>query len=236
MEGPIWRSLPLCGTATRSRRGQPEVILEGRAGMKWSLSCAGFRTRAHLPLPSVDAPDLILPLGPDSPAHYALARWRPGETPAKLSPKHRGGSTGAMGESFRVGLDSSSVLCDSGTPMLIGAASGYGIPADVGWFMTLAHGDDLTRGVFHLFPPAAREPAWVLKSGASAGLRRAVCAGRSRPRTRRVGRTVCVRPRPAAPRPATGGGSPRFHRDRGRRRKALHNARTRWARRARRDR
>ena len=141
--------------------GATEVILEGRAGMK-SLSRAGFRTRAHLPLPSVDAPDLILPLGPDSPAHYALARWRPGETPAKRARNTAAARLARWG--IVPGRPRQFVGArDSGTPMLIGAASGYGIPADVGWFMTLAHGDDLTRGVFHLFPPAAREPAWVLK-------------------------------------------------------------------------
>jgi hypothetical protein len=141
--------------------GATEVILEGRAGMR-SLSRAGYTTRAHLPLPSVDAPDLILPLGLDSPAHYALARWRPGETPVKRARNaaaarlSRWGIVPGRARQF-VGTR------NSGTPMLIGAASAYGIPADARWFMTLAHGDDLTRGVFHLFPPAAREPAWVLK-------------------------------------------------------------------------
>jgi hypothetical protein len=48
-------------------------------------------------------------------------------------------------------------------PSLVGAARAHGIVASEGWVLTLGQGDALSRNVFHLFPPGASAPAWILK-------------------------------------------------------------------------
>jgi len=141
--------------------GAANVILEGRAGMR-SLSHGGYASRAYLPLPAVAAPDLILPLGLDSPAGYALSRWRPAETLVKRARNAAAAQLarwGAIPGRTRQFLGTR----ETGPPLLIAAAAQHGVPQDASWFLTPGQGDDLTRGVFHLFPRARPEPAWVLK-------------------------------------------------------------------------
>jgi Phosphotransferase enzyme family len=141
--------------------GAEAVILEGRGGVQ-TLRRAGFVTRAYLPLPGLAEPDLLLPLGPGSPARYALARWRPATTALKRT---RNALAARLAERGTVPGRPHQVVGtrERGPPFLIAAAAAVGIPPDVGWFLTLGQGDDLTRAVFHLFPPCEERPSWVLK-------------------------------------------------------------------------
>jgi hypothetical protein len=56
-----------------------------------------------------------------------------------------------------------------GLPFLASSAESLGVPPGVRWFLAVSQGDALSRGVLHLFPPGAAEPAWVLKFARVAG-------------------------------------------------------------------
>ena len=141
--------------------GAAIVILEGRGGSR-TLQAAGFATSAYLPLPTLEDPDFILPLGASSPARYVLQRWRPAQTMVK---RVRNAAAGRLAKReimpgrkrYVVGARS------PGPPLLVASAAHLGVPEEATWFLTLGQGDELTRAVFHLIPPGADEPAWVLK-------------------------------------------------------------------------
>lgn len=142
--------------------GASAVVLEGRGGAR-RLRATGYKALRYLPLPSVEAPDLLVPLAPDAPLRYALRTWRPAESRAK----------GARNAAFAA-LARHEALPDlrplqtigirePGVPAPIAAAVGLGAPPGARWFLTLGQGDELTRAVFQLFAPGAAEPAWALK-------------------------------------------------------------------------
>jgi hypothetical protein len=141
--------------------GAETVILEGRGSIR-TLKRAGFSARSYLPLPGLDEPDLLVPLGPGSPARYALERWRPAATPLKRA---RNALAARIVERGAAPLRPLQVVGarEPGPPFLLAAATDLGIPEDVGWFLTLGRGDELTRNVFHLFRAGREQPAWVLK-------------------------------------------------------------------------
>jgi hypothetical protein len=142
--------------------GAHAVVLEGRGGVR-ALRRSGYRAGRYLPLPGIEAPDLILPLHRDAPAPYALRRWRPGDSRAKgvrnaaIAALVRAGALPDLRPLQTVGLRV------PGTPAPIAAAAQLGVPAEARWFLTLGQGDALTRAVFHLFEPASADPAWALK-------------------------------------------------------------------------
>ena len=62
--------------------GAPAVLLEGRGGGR-ELRRAGYAVQRFLPLPDLERPHLLLPLGKGPAARYALETWRPAHTLAK---------------------------------------------------------------------------------------------------------------------------------------------------------
>jgi hypothetical protein len=141
--------------------GAATVILEGRDGSR-RLRSAGFMTRSYLPLPALEDPDLIVPLGAGSRARYVLQQWRPAATLAKRARNSVAGWLAERGimpgrPRYLVGAR------QPGPPLLIAAAAELGIPPSAAWFLTLGQGDELTRAVFHLFSPGVDRPEWVLK-------------------------------------------------------------------------
>jgi phosphotransferase family enzyme len=141
--------------------GAATVILEGHGGVR-TLRNAGFATRAYLPLPGIEEPDLLLPIGGGSPARYALQQWRPAATTVKRARNLVAARLAERGALF--GRPHQIVgTRQAGPPFFIAAAARYGVPLDAEWFLTLGAGDQLTRGVFHLFRPEEARPAWVLK-------------------------------------------------------------------------
>ncbi len=152
---PVERAAEALGLGARA------VVLEGRGGAR-KLRRADYATTRCLPLPSIEAPDLLLPLERDAPVGYALTTWRPADTRAKQV-RNR-----ALASLARFVPDPRPLqalgLREPGPPATIAAAARFGVPADAGWFLTLGQGDDLTRAVFHVFAPGARNPGWVVKT------------------------------------------------------------------------
>ncbi len=153
---------PVERTAEALALGARAVLLEGRGGAR-RLRSAGYATTRYLPLPSIESPDLLLPLGRDAPVGYALRTWRPAETRLKRT------RNAALAGLARVGglpdprpLQALG-LRTAGAPSPLAAAAALGVPPDARWFLTLGQGDALARAVFHVFRRDAAEPAWALK-------------------------------------------------------------------------
>jgi hypothetical protein len=142
--------------------GAHTVLLEGRGGAR-ALHRSGYHAARYLPLPTVEAPDLLLPLARDAPTSYALRTWRPGDSLVKRA------RNVVLAELARVGAlpDPRPLqtigLRKPGAPAPIAAAVSLGVPPNAGWFLTLGQGDALTRVVFHLFRTSSTEPEWALK-------------------------------------------------------------------------
>ena len=152
---------PTSRAGEAARSGTPMIVLEGRTATRLRLD--GFRIRRYLPLPGLSDPDLVLPLERDTPADYALLRWRPAEARLKRARNRAVAAlvrAGAVAPLRPLGF---AAAREDGPPFLISAAAALGVPADARWFMTLGQGDVLTRAAFHLFPRGSSDPAWVLK-------------------------------------------------------------------------
>jgi Phosphotransferase enzyme family len=157
----------LAAEATSS--GAEAVILEGRGGDR-RLVRAGLSAQRFLPLPTLGNPDLVLPLTWGAGSRYALARWRPADTPVKQVRNRSVALLLELGVFPRIRPEQAVGLRSPAPPFPIAAAASLGVPSDTTWFMTLGQGDPLTRVAFHLFPPGAMQPRWVLKLARVAGL------------------------------------------------------------------
>jgi hypothetical protein len=149
--------------------GARMIVLEGRRFR--DLSRRGLHVRRYLPLPSVDAPDLILPLGYPAAARYALERWRPARGAARRVRNRLTALAAAADALPPLRRLKATGVRESGPPFLFAAAAELGVPRDSAWFMTPGRGDALSRGLFHSFPPKSEEPTWVLKFARVPGYR-----------------------------------------------------------------
>jgi hypothetical protein len=153
---------PVARAAEAVAFGAAAVILEGRGGAR-ALRRNGYRALRCLPLPTLESPDLLVPLSRGMPVDYALRTWRPGASRAKQA------RNAALVRLSRFGVlpDVRPVqtvgLRVAAPPAPIARAHELGVPVGVGWFLTLGQGDALTRAVFHVFPPGAARPSWALK-------------------------------------------------------------------------
>lgn len=144
------------------------ALVEGR-GATPVLRRAYPVVERYLPIPGLDAPQLIVPFSQRLAFEYALRNWSIADSARR---RLRNAFARRM---LRVGvIPEIRPLVTVGTsltggPFLVRAAEPFGVPPECQWFLTLGHGDSLTRAVFHLFPPEAAEPAWVLKFGRVAG-------------------------------------------------------------------
>jgi hypothetical protein len=136
------------------------VVLEGRGGAR---RLAGYVVRRYLPLPTIEAPDLLLPLERDAPVAYALETWRPGDTWPKQARNRALAALARLGALPDPRPLQALGLREAGPPATLSAAGRFGVPAGAGWFLTLGQGDVLTRAVFHAFAPGSRNPGWVVK-------------------------------------------------------------------------
>ncbi len=142
--------------------GAHSILLEG-SGARRLLESRGFVVRRYLPRPTVDRPDILLPLDQPAAASYAVSRWSAADR------RWRTVRNALLARLFQTGrfpeLRSTTTVGqrDGGPPFLVSLAGELGIPADSSWFLTLGQGDELSRNVFHLFPAGSPAPAWVLK-------------------------------------------------------------------------
>jgi hypothetical protein len=148
--------------AAAAAAGAPMALVEGR-GARRALAHAYPIVERFLAVPSLVAPQLILPLGHTRAGDYAVRHWSLAQSLRRRARNRLGRwllahrSLPELRPLITVGTR------EAGAPFLVRAAGSLSVPDACEWFLTLGSGDPLTRGVFHLFPPAAGEPSWVLK-------------------------------------------------------------------------
>jgi len=138
------------------------VIVEG-ADAGHRLRAAGLVTRRFLPLPSVDAPAVLLPLDQPAPARYALLEWL--TTPVRwkrtrncaLAWMLEAGWAPPFGQRVTIGVR------EPGLPFLLARSVGLGVPPNADFLLAPGQGDRLSRGVFLVFERGAKEPRLALK-------------------------------------------------------------------------
>jgi Phosphotransferase enzyme family len=142
--------------------GSRAVILVGRNGARQARRRYAT-VRRLLPVPDPLAPELLVPLDDREVTRYVLREW---SLPTGLRRRVRN----AVAESVLrfatlPDLRASVTVAqhDDGPPFLVRAAYDLGVPSDADWYLTLGHGDVLTRAVFHLFERGADKPSWILK-------------------------------------------------------------------------
>jgi len=136
------------------------IVVEG--GGARALRAASYSVSRYLTVPAAADPAVIVPVGAASPARYALREWlAPAGGPKRLRNRVAAElvARGLLppGKGFALGTKT------PGKPFLVAAAEHLGVPAMASWFLVPGAGDALSRGVFQLFDPGAREPAWALK-------------------------------------------------------------------------
>jgi hypothetical protein len=142
--------------------GAPMVLVEGR-GARRTLGLTYPIVERFLPVPSLAAPELILPLGHTAAGDYAVRNWSLARTLRRRVRNHLGRWLLARDSLPELRPLVTVATHETATPFLVRAAGQLAVPDGCEWFLTLGSADPLTRGVFHLFPPAAAEPSWALK-------------------------------------------------------------------------
>jgi hypothetical protein len=153
---------PVRAASSAASLGARAVILEGRNGAK-RLRPAFSHVERFLPIPDSLEPQVLVPLDRRRITRYVLRQWtlprgivrRTRNLVAELALSRT--TLPDVRPSLAVGTN------DGGPPFLVAEAGAFGVPADVDWFLTLGHGDVLTRAVFQLFERDSSEPSWVLK-------------------------------------------------------------------------
>jgi len=136
------------------------AIVVGRGGRRALRGRAGIRRYAALP--GAREPHLILPVDRPHVSSYAIRQWTVPSSALRRRRNDLARLAIALGAFPELGR-SLTVAAPTGPPFVVAAAATLGVPADADWFLTLGEGDALTRAVFQLFGPGAREPGWVLK-------------------------------------------------------------------------
>jgi hypothetical protein len=106
---------------------------------------------------------VLVPVDSPAAARYAIENWTLPGSPVK---RLRNGVAAMLLEhatipDIRPGLAVGAL--EARPPFMLAEAEQLGVAADGEWFLTLGQSDDLTRGVFHVFPRGEREPRWVVK-------------------------------------------------------------------------
>jgi hypothetical protein len=137
------------------------VIVEGRADR--ALAAAGFALQHFVARPTIEEPSLFVPLEQPVPASYAVRHWSVADRRWKQVRSTVAAALLERGRSLPLQRTITVATRGDTTPFLVGAARAHGIVDSEGWVLTLGQGDALSRNVFHLFPPGASAPAWILK-------------------------------------------------------------------------
>lgn len=116
-----------------------------------------------MPLPRPERPELLLPLDRPGPARYALRELA---APALRWKRARNSVlTGLIARRAFPPLRRLQTLAlpERRQPFLLAAAGLHGLPDQADWLLEPGSGDELSRGVFHVFQADAARPSWVLK-------------------------------------------------------------------------
>ena len=145
-----------------ARAGASMVVLEGARGRR-TLEAAGYHTQSWMPLPSLEAPRALMPVGHPDVARYAVRSWAASDQAWKRARNFAAGtllghrSPAEFRRTVTIGLRSQA------PSFLMAAARGLGVPADAPFLLNLGGDDILSRAAFQVFPKGASSPAWVLK-------------------------------------------------------------------------
>ena len=137
------------------------VLVHGRRASR-QLSASGYHLTRYLALPNAVRPSVIVPLGSEAPARYAMAEWLVAADRAKQVQNRLVAGLVARDVAVRgrtVALASKA----PGPPFLVAAAEPFGVQPESPWFLVPGAGDALSRGVFQLFERGASSPTWALK-------------------------------------------------------------------------
>ena len=167
-------------TATEEHDGTPDLVVASAGDVDQAASLAaptmlveGREVRrirrmypvveSFLPIPSVVAPSLIVPLRHGAALDYAIKHWSLAQ-----SVRRRARNRVARSLLARRALPALRPLVTvatraPGQPFMIRAAESVGVAEPDEWFLTLHSADALARGVFHVFPAGSAEPSWALK-------------------------------------------------------------------------
>jgi hypothetical protein len=150
------------GASPPASPGSQGAILEGRrAGRRPRGS--GYDWRRLVAVPSVEDPEVLLPVRMPAQVRYALRRSPPAPAWKRLRNRLIVPLLAAGVPPF--GLTPSAVGSrEPGPPFLVTAAiAALGLSEGLEWLLFPGQGDPLTRATFHLFAPGEGEPEWVLK-------------------------------------------------------------------------
>jgi hypothetical protein len=138
------------------------VVLEGAPPRR--LRTGDLTFQRLLARPNLEEPSLLLPVDDPVAALYAVERW---------SVVDRGWKSARLlvaRELLRrrrfpnLAATVTVALRKGGPPFVVASAAVHAcLPSGLRSLLTLGQGDVLSRNVFHLFPPGARAPAWVVK-------------------------------------------------------------------------
>jgi hypothetical protein len=141
--------------------GAPMLLLEGRAPGDLR---AGRSTRQLLARPGLEQPSLLIPLDDPIASGYAVEHWSVLDRRWKVMRMRVAQELLRRDRFPRVRSLVTAAVPDGGPPFMIAAATEQlDLPAFGPWLLTFGQGDALSRNVFHLFPPAQRAPAHVVK-------------------------------------------------------------------------
>jgi hypothetical protein len=140
----------------------PMMLVEGRGGGRRLRRLYPVVER-FLPVPSLTAPAMIVPLGHGAALEYAISHWSLAESVRRRVRNRLARSL--LGRQALPALRPVVTVASRkpGPPFLIRAAGSLGVPKGGEWFLTLGSADALTRGVFHIFAAGAVDPHWALK-------------------------------------------------------------------------
>jgi hypothetical protein len=142
--------------------GASMIVLEGRGGRR-RLHGSGCAVARYLPMPSLESPDLLLPLDQAAAARYALLEWRWSGDTLRGIRNHAAAGLIRLAVFPELPTLQTTAVRDEAPPFMLSAAEAVGVPAPAQWLLEPGQGDPLTRGVFHLFARGEGEPQWVLK-------------------------------------------------------------------------
>jgi len=137
------------------------LIVEGGDAVR-PLRRHGLSIRRYLPRPTVDRPQVVIPIDEPAAARYATAHWTYAASTRKRVRNRLADMAFATRMFPSVGNVTAVATHDAAAPSVVRAGRHHGAEAH-SWLLTPGPGDDLSRNVFHLFREGARNPSWVLK-------------------------------------------------------------------------
>jgi hypothetical protein len=141
--------------------GAEMLLVEGGAAVR-PLRRAGLSVHRYLPRPTVERPEMVVPLDQADPGRDAAAHWAAATSGWRRARNGLAEVVLAAGVFPSMAAVTAVALRRDRPPALVQAAHEHGAIARA-WLLTPGRGDELSRNVFHLFPDRSRSPAWVLK-------------------------------------------------------------------------